>query len=51
MPLWPKPKDKRYRISKPIGVRIPGSLVPDIHTGGAKVFYFQFYRESKKYYF
>jgi len=43
-----KPKDKRYRISKPIGVRIPGSLVLDIHTGGAKVFYYQYYRESKR---
>ena len=43
-----KPKDKRYRISKPIGVRIPGSLVLDIHTGGAKVFYYQYYRESRR---
>jgi len=43
-----KPKDKRYRISKPIGVRIPGSLVLDVHTGGAKVFYYQYYRESKR---
>ena len=38
-----KPKDNRYRISKPIGVRIPGSLVLDVHTGGAKVFYYQYY--------
>jgi len=43
-----KPKDKRYRISKPIGVRIPGSLVLDVHTGGAKVFYYQYYREFKR---
>ncbi len=43
-----KPKDKRYRISKPIGVSIPGSLVLDVHTGGAKVFYYQYYRESKR---
>ena len=43
-----KPKDNRYRISKPIGVRIPGSLVLDVHSGGAKVFYYQYYRESKR---
>jgi len=38
-----KPKDRRYRISKPIGVRIPGSLVLDVHTSGAKDFYYQYY--------
>ena len=43
-----KPKDNRYRISKPIGVRIPGSLVLDVHSGGVKVFYYQYYRESKR---
>jgi len=43
-----KPKDTRYRITKPFGVRTPGSLVLDIHTSGVKVFYYQYYRESKR---
>jgi len=43
-----KAKTTRYRVSKPIGVRIQGSLVLDIHTGGAKVFYYQYYRDSKR---
>jgi len=43
-----KPKDRRYRISKPLGVRIQGSLVLDIHTGGTKVFYYQYYRNLKR---
>jgi len=38
-----KPKDTRYRLTKPLGTRIPGSLVLEIQTDGAKVFYFQYH--------
>ncbi len=43
-----KPRKSRYRVSKPIGTRIPGSLVLDIYPSGVKVFYYQYYRDSDR---
>jgi len=43
-----RPRKSRYRVSKPIGTRIPGSLVLDIYPSGAKVFYYQYYRDRER---